>query len=72
MVYIDGAGVERQIWMPKGTARTAFKYMRNQDWDALGKWPVWSEYSALHMLMSYNLKKKKDGTSVRLTGYSNR
>jgi hypothetical protein len=43
MSYIDDKGVRKEIWMPKGTADTASKHLKKKNWDALAKFPEWSE-----------------------------
>jgi len=42
MSYVDGEGVKREIWMPKGTMTTACKYFSEENWDELAKFPVWN------------------------------
>jgi len=43
MSYTDDSGVLRQIWMPKGTMKTACRYFEKEDWKALAKWPVYAD-----------------------------
>lgn len=43
--YTDGEGAKKEIWIPKGTLRTACMHFENQDWDALTKFPAWSEFT---------------------------
>ena len=45
MSYTDGEGAKKKIWMPKGTMRTACNHLAEKDWDALAKFPVWSEFT---------------------------
>lgn len=45
MSYTDGKGTKKQIWMPKGTTRTACKHLEKEDWDALVKFPVWGGFT---------------------------
>lgn len=46
MSYVDGEGAKREIWMPKGTMRTACNHLEKKDWDALSKFPAWGESSS--------------------------
>ncbi|KAK0101148.1 hypothetical protein ONS95_012871 [Cadophora gregata] len=44
MTYTPGSGsgssgVQRQIWLPKGTMRTACKHLQDENWAALEKYP---------------------------------
>lgn len=41
MSYTDGEGVQRQIWIPKGTLKTASKHLENQNWAALARFPTY-------------------------------
>ncbi|PVH75769.1 hypothetical protein DL98DRAFT_518461 [Cadophora sp. DSE1049] len=41
MSYTDGEGVQRQIWIPKGTLKTACKHLDNKNWAALTKFPTY-------------------------------
>jgi hypothetical protein len=43
--YTDGEGAKKAIWMPKGTMHTACKHLEKEDWDALAKFPLWSEFT---------------------------
>ena len=45
MTYRDGEGVERNIWIPKGTLRTASKHLENGKWAALAKFPTYGTLS---------------------------
>ncbi|KAH7309999.1 hypothetical protein BKA65DRAFT_519269 [Rhexocercosporidium sp. MPI-PUGE-AT-0058] len=41
MGYTDDKGVERQIWIPKGTLQAACKHFDMKNWNALAKWPTY-------------------------------
>lgn len=45
MSYTDGEGAKKEIWIPKGTLSTACKHFERKDWDALAKFPAWSEFT---------------------------
>lgn len=43
MSYVDGNGGSRQIHIPKGRNQEASQRFMNEDWEALARFPTWSE-----------------------------
>lgn len=43
MSYTDGNGLEREIWLPKGTMHRAQELLQQEKWDELAKFEDWSE-----------------------------
>ncbi|KAG4418365.1 hypothetical protein IFR04_008507 [Cadophora malorum] len=41
MTYRNGEGVEKHIWIPKGTLKTASMHLENENWAALAKFPTY-------------------------------
>ena len=44
MTYVDSKGVERRIFLPKGSSRRAGQLLMESNWDELAKFQVWSRY----------------------------
>ena len=42
MKYEDGAGVWHYIYLPEGQMLQAAKYYKEEDWEALARFPKWS------------------------------
>ena len=45
MTYTDDKGVEHNIYLPRGTALTAFDHLENERWDELAKFEPYSEFA---------------------------
>jgi hypothetical protein len=45
MSYTDGNGLERQIWLPKGTMQRAWELLQQEKWDELANFEDWSEFA---------------------------
>jgi hypothetical protein len=41
MVYFDGDGVQKAIYMPKGTFQKAAQHFQAKNFDELAKYPAW-------------------------------
>lgn len=52
MTYVDGNDVSRQIHIPKGKNQEARQHFMDKDWEALARFPTWSELaeSTVHEL----------------------
>lgn len=61
MTYRNGEGVEKHIWIPKGTLKTACMHLENENWAALAKFPTYG------MLVSLIDTKTTMSTKMQLT-----
>lgn len=44
MFYTDGQGVKHEIYIPRGQNEEVTRLYVNEDWEALAKYPKWSEF----------------------------
>ncbi len=45
MSYEDKDGTPREIYLPRGTAETAWDHLMNERWDELAKFETYSRYT---------------------------
>lgn len=44
MTYADPQGIRHEIYLPKGTFRTASAYYVDKNYEELAKFPVWGRF----------------------------
>jgi hypothetical protein len=45
LLYKDGDGIERSIYLPQGTMHQAWDHLVNERWDELAKYEPYGEFS---------------------------
>lgn len=55
MVYRDGKGARREIYMPKGTMKKACQHYIDKNWGELAKYPIWSQYLLPSLVFKTNV-----------------